>query len=217
MPFTHSCFISYRHTELALKKRVIQQTVDALKAELEGRVDIPLPVFLDEERLKGGMFYNEALATSLCSSVCMVMLYWPTYFSLDHTFCSREYKAMEELEEERLKLLPDPVQRAKGLIIVIAFRDVDQIPKYVSKRRQFYDFVSLSFKPDMTTSEEFLKRIYEIGTYIAERCRAFDGIPPPHPCDNCNQSKLPSEEAIRPWIENLLHPGQPFPGREAGK
>jgi hypothetical protein len=215
MPFTNSCFISYRHTDMPRNRAIIQQTVDALKTELEGRV--PLPVFLDVERLKGGTFYNEALATSLCSSVCMVMLYWPTYFSTDHTFCSREYKAMVRLEAQRLNLLTDPLEKLKGLIIPVAFRDFDQIPGEVRLNRFVSNFEAYSLRRNMSQNREFINDIYKIGTYITERCRAFRSIPPPDPCTDCPQCRLPGEQEIMPWLQQVLQPSVPYPTREAGR
>ena len=96
MSFKHSCFISYRHGHGELTERILTDLSTALSNELgllrnEG-------VFVDRERLQGGMFYNEALARALCESACMVMIFTPTYFDTAHTFCAREYKAMEELE-----------------------------------------------------------------------------------------------------------------------
>jgi hypothetical protein len=215
MPFSNACFISYRHTDIPTNRAIIQQTVDALKAELDGRV--PLPVFLDVDRLQGGMFYNEALATSLCSSVCMVMLYWPTYFSTEHTFCSREYKAMERLEAHRLSLLPDPLQRQKGLIVTIAFRDFDQIPAEIKQNRLVVNFEAHSLRRNMARKQEFINDIYKIGNYISERCRAFGNVPPPDPCVDCSQCRLPAEQEILPWLRQVLRPGAPYPTREAGR
>lgn len=215
MPFSNACFISYRHTDIPRNRAIIQQTVDALKAELDGRV--PLPVFLDVERLQGGTFYNEALATSLCSSVCMVMLYWPTYFSTDHTFCSREYKAMERLETQRLSLLADPLQKQKGLIVTIAFRDFDQIPEEIRKNRLVFNFEAHSLRRNMGQKQEFVNDIYKIGNYITERCRTFRNVPPPDPCSDCPQSQLPPEQEILPWLQQVLHAGVPYPTREAGR
>jgi hypothetical protein len=217
MPFSNACFISYRHTDMPRNRAIVQQTVDALKAELEGRVLLPLPVFLDMDRLQGGAFYNEALATSLCASVCMVMLYWPTYFSTDHTFCSREYKAMERLEAQRLSLLTDPLQRQKGLIITIAFRDFDQIPDEIKQNRLVMNFEAHSLRRNMGQKQEFINDIYKIGNYITERCRAFRNVPPPDPCVDCPQCRLPPEQEILPWLQQVLHPGVPYPTREAGR
>jgi len=215
MPFSNACFISYRHTDMRGTRAIIQQTVDALKDELDLRV--PLPVYLDSDRLQGGTFYNEALASSLCSSVCMVMLYWPTYFSREHTFCSREYKAMVELEQQRLRLLADPLERQKGLIVTIAFRDFDQIPAEIRQNRLVVNFEKHTLRPNMARITEFKNDIHKIGTYITERCRALQNIPPPDPCVDCPQCHLPPEQDILPWLNQVLHPGVPYPTREAGR
>jgi hypothetical protein len=212
MPFVNSCFISYRHTEIEQKRKIIRQTVDALKAELDGRV--PLPVFLDVERLQGAAFYNESLATALCGSVCMVMLYWPTYFSIEHTFCSREYHAMLRLEAERLSRLSNPLERQKGLIVILAFRDFDQIPAEIRNNRLVYNFEAHSLRRNMTLKQEFINDIYKIGTYITERCRVLGTVAPPDPCVDCHECRLPAHQEILPWLRGMLHPGDPYPTRE---
>jgi hypothetical protein len=215
MPFVNSCFISYRHTDIEQKRKIIKQTVDALKAELDGRV--PLPVFLDVDRLSGGTFYNEALACALCNSVCMVVLYWPTYFSTEHTFCSREYRAMLRLEAERLSRLPSALERQKGLIVIIAFRDFNQIPAEISRDRLICNFEAHSLRRNMAQKQEFINDIYKIGTYITERCRAFAAIPPPDPCLDCTDCKLPADQEIALWLQQLLHAGDPYPTREGDR
>lgn len=216
MPFSNACFISYRHSDIPRNRAIVQQTVDALTAELDGRVPLR-PVFVDLERLQGGTFYKEALATSLCSSVCMVMLYWPTYFSTEHTFCSREFKAMEKLEAHRLNLLADPLQRQKGLVITLAFRDFDQIPDEIRANRLVVNFEAHSLRRNMGQKQEFTNDIHKIGSYIVERCRTFRNVPPPDPCADCPQCRLPSEQDILPWLQQVMGPRVPFPGHEAGR
>ena len=82
---------------------MIEDFFFTLSAELEFLVD--KPPYLDRDRLKGGEFYNEALASNLCKSACLVVLYTPVYFSLDHMYCAREYRAMEQIELARQRLL----------------------------------------------------------------------------------------------------------------
>jgi len=99
MPLKYSCFISYRHTQ----KDIVQGLVTSLKTELSRWLD--MDVYLDEERLKGGEFFNAKLAQAICESVCLIVVYTPTYFSDKNTYCAREYKAMEELEQVRFDKL----------------------------------------------------------------------------------------------------------------
>src|SRR4051794_30268202 len=103
MKFRYSCFISYRHGQRKLAERIVQDLYDALSSELELLMNEQ--IYLDRERLKGGNFYNEALATALCQSACMITIFTPTYFDCNHPFCAREYKAMERLEQSRLSAI----------------------------------------------------------------------------------------------------------------
>lgn len=117
MPFQYACFISYRHGQRKLAERIINDLYETLSGELELLRDEQ--VFLDRERLRGGYFYNEALAEALCHSACMIVVFTPTYFSRNHTYCAREYKAMEELEKKRLRLLSGSVHKNRGLITML--------------------------------------------------------------------------------------------------
>jgi hypothetical protein len=101
MPFKHACFISYRrHEQSELSERFIADLCSAVRNELAVLLDEDL--YIDRERLRGGAFFNPALADALCKSVCMIVVYTPTYFSREHLYCAREYLAMEKLEKTRL-------------------------------------------------------------------------------------------------------------------
>jgi hypothetical protein len=214
MAFKYSCFISYRHTEFELGRTRTKRITDALKGQLE--LSAPLPVYLDQDRLKGGQFYREELALAVCHSVCMVVLYWPTYFSLQHTFCSREFKLMEKLEQERLALLPVP-KRVNSLIIVIALADSDTLPKEIRDSRHCYDFEPYVLAHNMNSHPEFVAQMRQIRRYVRERCLDLDAPQPPDPCADCPQCRLPDHETVLPWIQQQLHPGIPYPTREGGR
>ena len=111
MPLKYSCFISYRSRSVELA-RDFQESLDR-----ELRHWTTLPIYRDEVRLDGGDFYNRELALALCQSACMVMIYTPTYFDLESTYCAREYRAMEILESTRLELLGQERNYQHGLII----------------------------------------------------------------------------------------------------
>lgn len=106
MALKYSCFISYRHAEGELHRRIIRDLFEALSEELE--LHVGEKIFLDEERLRGGFLYNEVIAEALCMSACMVLVYTPTYFDLEHSYCAREFRAMEALEEYRLNKIRNP-------------------------------------------------------------------------------------------------------------
>lgn len=210
MPFDHSCFISYRHTKEYKGQAETARIVEELKAELELRVT--QEVYRDTERLKGADFYNEALAGALCRSVCMVVLFLPTYFDDTHLFCAREFKAMEKLERERLQLLPVE-ERLHGLIIVLALRDFDQIPAEIKKARMCKDFEAYYLKRSLRWDSRFQADIREISRYIADRCRAFSRLPA-DAFTGCEAFRLPSDDEVRPWVRNNRSPGLPFTNRE---
>lgn len=213
MLFEYSCFISYRHAKYKQARSYTDQIVDALKGELDMRVN--QEVFRDEERLRGGEFYNEALATNLCKSLCMIMVYWPTYFSVGNTFCAREYKAMEKLERERLSYLSKlNVRPTKGLIIVLAIRDHESIPAEIRSSRHCYNFEPYTLKGNMFRNQEFKSRIWEISKYIRELYRLFEDAPgAADALKKCDKFTLPSEAEIMPWLSQVVHPGSIFPTR----
>jgi len=212
MPFEYSCFISYRHAKYKQARSYTDQIVEALKGELELRVN--QEVFRDVERLRGGEFYNEALASYLCKSMCMIMLYWPTYFSIGHTFCSREFKAMEKLEKERLAHLSKLNIKTKGLIIVLAILDVESIPPEIRSSRLCYDFEPYTLRGSMFRNPEFKTKIREISEYISQLYRMFGNVPEASDIfNNCNDFTLPPESEILPWLRKVARPVSIFPTR----
>ncbi len=211
MPFSHCCFISYRHTKGYKGQAETHRIVEELKAELEMRV--AGEVFRDIERLKGAEFYNEALARALCRSVCMVVLFWPTYFDDAHLFCAREFKAMEKLEAERLLRLPVD-ERVHGLILVLALRDFDRIPDEIKKKRLCRDFSAYMMKRNLRQDPHFQGEVREIARYIADRCLAFGRLASDVFTD-CASFNLPSEDEVRPWVQTHRSPPAPFTHREA--
>lgn len=91
MPFKYACFISYPHGQYELMKSFIEQLKKALNNYLEPLLDEE--VYIDVDRLEPGYHYNEALAKAICQSICMIVVYSPKYER--HSYCLREYQAME--------------------------------------------------------------------------------------------------------------------------
>ena len=88
MALSNACFISFRHGERGLTQRFVREFYDGLAGELEAQLGREVGVFLDQQRLQGGDFFNEQIARDLCASSCFVMIYTPAYFSLTHSYQS---------------------------------------------------------------------------------------------------------------------------------
>jgi hypothetical protein len=217
MPVKYACFISYRHSrvsERSLLKRVTDYLYKALCSEIEALTS--KQVAIDLERLKGGQFYNEQIASDLCKSACLIVVYSPTYFDHENTYCAREYLAMEDLEVERRKLFKDPDLRNYGVIIPIVFRGFDYLPEGIKSKRLCFDFKEFDeYETDRELGRRYGKQIRMIADYVVKCCNTFEAVADDI-CVGCEEFDLPSEERVRPWLTELksTRPARaPFPGR----
>jgi len=211
MPFKYSCFISYCHGHYELMTNFVTQIKCAFESCLEPFFN--QEVYIDESRLKPGYHYNEGLSRAICQSFCMIVIYTPTYES--HSYCLREYLAMERLEQERLHLLENQ-STDMGMIIPIILRgdmkDSSSIIKSKIKDGIHYcDFSKFSLSNmDITDSSECINKIDHIATEIYSMYQLFEDCNG-DPCHGCNSFSLPSEDEVRLWKNNNV---PPFPGRE---
>jgi hypothetical protein len=205
MAVQHPCFISYRHLGGELAERTILHLEKALSNELQlltGR-----SAYIDHARLRPGYKFDEKLATNLCQSACMVLVYSPPYFDRDHTYCAREFRAMQRLEKERLARMPGA--SGHGLILPIVVRGEEYLPEEIRAHIQ-YDDLSEFFlaSSNLSRNVKFNTRIKTIAAYIADMWRrvdALDGI-------DCTDFRLPLESDLDPWLAGVLPSPQPFPG-----
>lgn len=208
MPLQYSCFISYRHSQ----DDITQALASSLKTELSRWLD--MEVFVDKGRLTGGDFFNNELAKALCESVCLIVVYTPTYFSRKNSYCAREYKAMETLEEQRLHTLGLPKNKQHGLIIPIIYRGDKKLPENIKATRQYHLFESFQISGrDNLENPEYAEKIKEIAEYIEERCEELQ-IVADDICACCDTLSFPSEDDISDWLETMLPPKPKLPGRE---
>lgn len=212
MAFKYPCFISYCHPNGSLMGGFIDEFTSALKDCLDAYFDEE--VFLDKERLQPGYLYNEALAEAICQSVCMVVVYVPRYER--HSYCLREYAAMEALENKRKSLLGDKAGAKFGLIIPIIFRGEDDIPRLIRKRRQYLSFSKFTTaNPDVR--HNYSREIEKIAKYIHKLRKIFNRVEEEgtDPYSGCESFQLPSEQEIGSWRgETKQGAAAPFPGRE---
>jgi hypothetical protein len=225
MPLEYCCFISYPHGQDNVLQPLMKEFLEGLRAEIYAQTRKRL--WIDFECLQGGDRWNDKLGSDLCKSVCMIVVYTPLYFDPENAFCGREYKAMEILEEKRLKLLPPQNLRNHGLIIPIVLRGEKRLPSVI-KSHQYYSFNDIELAdPQVKVRQKYSAEIKKIAEYIVERCFEFEGLIV-DPCSDCDQFVLPSESETKAYLKNIWglsasltqpnaaatqSPTDPFPGR----
>ena len=209
MPLKYSCFISYCHGQGNLMKSFIDQLKKALEDYLEPWLDEK--VFIDEDRLQPGYHYNDVFANAICQSICMIVVYSPKYER--HSYCLREYQAMESIEKKRLELLGDKSFPGQGMIIPIIFRgEKEDIPLKFENCIHYSDFSKFTLASvDINTNPEFIIQIEKIAKYIYKCYKNLNEQT--DICSECNSFKLPTDEEIQPWREQPKKQ-MVFPGRE---
>jgi TIR domain-containing protein len=226
MPIEYCCFISYPHGQGNVLQPLMKEFLDGLRAEVSAQTR--KRIWIDFECLQGGDRWNDQLATDLCRSICMIVVYTPLYFDSDNAFCAREYSAMELLEEKRLRLLAS-ANRTHGLIIPIVLRGEKRLPAVI-RSHQYYRFDDLDLAdPQVKIRQRYSREIKEIAEYIIDRCYEFDSAGS-DPCVECDNFTLPTHDETKAYIEKVLGlkanldppkpsssvPTDPFPGRAGG-
>ena len=138
--FKYACFISYRHGQGDLIKDFIEELQKALENRL-GLLGVSLKVFVDTDRLKPSYSVSPGLAEAICQSVCMVVVYNNGYFDKTNPFCAKEFCAMLELENERLRA--NNIDPKLNLIIPVLLRKSDRLPPEIFDRNPC-DFSDIS-------------------------------------------------------------------------
>ncbi len=210
MKFKYSCFISYCHGRKDLTKTFIDQLKNSLESYLEPYLDEE--VYIDEDRLLPGYRYNDALAKAICQSICMVVVYTPRYER--HSYCLREYAAMERIEKRRRELLGNRANAEVGMIIPIIFRGAKEgLPDRLKKFIHYCDFSRFTtVSPNINQNQEYVEQIQKIADVIYEHYEMLVNLNE-ESADLCDSFTLPSEEEVEPWRRSSSG-AAPFPGRE---
>ncbi len=213
MAFDFCCFISYPHGQDDVLVPFVKDFVEGLSKEVKSQSRTP--IWIDYQYLKGGSRIDGKIAPSLCKSACMIVFYTPLYFDAEHTYCARELRAMEKLEEARLAHLKD---KGDGLIITVILRGAKKFPKALEAKRKYYRFDDIDLSdPADKIQVRYASKIREIAEYILERYDSLVEVAGDIKQD-CDQFCLPSEEETREYIAKLLGrkekpvPADPFPG-----
>ena len=206
MAFEHGCFISHVHAEEPLMREFVTELARALRSELEPLIGdiVETTVYLDEDRLKGGEKFNLALARALCASACWVMVYVPQYFRRE--YCAREFRAMQILEEQRLRYPELELEPNEGMIIPVILRgNPEQLPSEIGEEIQCLEFSRFSTaSSEILRHEHFMEQIAERALFIQ---KIFElGNPLMH---DCGQFSIPELNET----PDVAVPRQGFPGR----
>jgi hypothetical protein len=198
MAYEYCCFISYPHGQNNVLVPLVQKIVEALEKEIGAQTD--KRVWLDSNFLQGGQILDNEIGAKLCKSACMILFYTPLYFDTEHIYCARELKAMQDLEEQRLKLLKE---KGDGLIIPIIFRGEKKYP--LGTRWKYYKFTDIEMNdPVEQIPFRYAKEIRSIAEYIIERFNDLKAVAHLNEHD-CNQYSLPTAEDARKFVENVLN------------
>jgi hypothetical protein len=212
MKFKYSCFISYCHGRKDLTKTFIDQLKATLESYLEPYLDEE--VYIDDKRLLPGYRFNEALAKAICQSICMIVVYTPKYER--HSYCLREFAAMERIEKSRRKLLGGRADAEVGMIIPVIFRGSEEdLPDRLRKVIHYCDFSKFStVSPDISKNQQYVDEIEKIAKVIHEHYETLVGLDE-EITNQCDSFQLPSEEEVEPLRRTIGT--APFPLREVNE
>ena len=199
MPYEYCCFISYPHGQDDVLVPFVKELVKGLEKEIYAQTK--KRVWFDVDCLQGGSRIDQEIGPDICKSVCMILIYTPLYFDTEHVYCARELKAMQDLEERRLKVVKD---KGKGLIIPIVLRGANRFPSALSQERLFYKFTDIQFNnPEEKVQVKYAKEILDIANYIVDRCFSLDEVADQLPHD-CDTFALPSYDEAKQFVEKVL-------------
>lgn len=199
MAYEYCCFISYPHGQDDVLVPFVKELVNGLETEIYAQTR--KKIWIDYDYLKGGSRLDEEVGPDICKSACMILIYTPLYFDTEHTYCARELKAMQDLEEQRLQLLKD---KGKGLIIPVILRGANRFPVALSEKRLFYKFTDIEFNnPADMIRVKYAKEIREIAEYIIDRCLSLDDVADKMAHD-CEKYCLPSHDDAKKFVETVL-------------
>ncbi len=194
-------------------KGFIDEFAATLSTYLEPYLDEE--VYIDRDRLQPGYQFNEALARALCESACMIVVYVPRYEK--HTYCLREYAAMEALEKQRRQLLGQTPNPDWGFIIPVILRGGDNVPERIKNSTHYCDFSKFTTaSPKISANEAHVNDIENIAKVIHQIYSYFE-TQDLNPSGQCDSFRLPGESQIESWRDSARAPSSPFPLRELGR
>jgi hypothetical protein len=197
-PFRHACFISFPIPKNTLIRPAVVEIREDLLAEINAQIS-DRDVYVDEGRLVD--VYDDSIVTALCESACMVMIYTQRYFGKADEHCAREYRAMEILEEARLKAIETEPCQEHSLIVPVVLRGANSFPRGIMAHRRIYNFERYYLMESRARrkSRDYLRDIKEIAEHVVQHCMILEERLQ-NPCGHCDDFLLPSVEEIRDML-----------------
>lgn len=196
--FRYACYISFPTPADELVWEAAQDIRNCLRKEL-GAAIADNVIYMDNDRIQNDL---EA-AAALCESACMLMVYTQRYFDARHPFCAREFRAMQLLENIRLRALGIDLSEQHSLIVPVALRGTNSIPHAISAQRRVYNFEShyVVEASVRNRNKEFKTSVKQIADHVANHWYLLqDKIP--NPCGNCPEFRFPAEQDILDILTN---------------
>lgn len=208
--FANSCFISYSSGDGVLLESFIPQVQEAFASSL-GPYLKGMPVYLDKTRMSGGEFIDVTIARELCRSLCMILVYSPTYHR-SH-YCRSEFYTMAKLEESRWRAARI-TRPSMGMIIPILLRgSMDEMPPDIASRRELMDFSKFTTADRrIIKNRRYVERIEQTAENIYRMSESLDASNAVF--DDCEQLELLSQDEIPEWKPTAI---PRLPGREPTK
>jgi TIR domain len=165
----YSAFISYRHTNILTI--YAEEFVKDLEDELK-HISKHHKIFFDKNRING--IIEKTIAPALCKSVCMVVLFSPTYYEYDNheiPWCVQELVAFHDSEIERLATLQGHLDDGDCFIIPVLFNaEEHMLPLIIKERTVHHHKVAavsqLRLDKNSVKSEEYFRIIGKIAQTI---------------------------------------------------
>lgn len=197
-PFRHACFVSFPIPKNSLIQSAVVEIKDDLLREIRTQIN-DKDIYVDEGRLAD--IYDDSSATALCESACMIMIYTQRYFGKADEHCAREYRAMEILEEARLRAIETELCQEHSLIVPVVLRGASSFPPGIKAHRRIFNFESYYLMESRARrkSRDYLRDIKDIAEHVVQHCTIMEERLQ-NPCGHCDNFPLPSAEEIRDMI-----------------
>jgi hypothetical protein len=189
------------------EEKLIQHVVRAIKDHVEMYTH-EHDVYFDQNRLTPGYQYDERLATAICHSACMIIVYWPSYLESD--YCIKEIQAMLAIEKARREISGLGLRGCRLFVPVIIRGKFEDLPLEVPHGCHYLDYKGQSIRPDFNIGDDPImsEQLYKIAEYVQELCNKMK-VAEDKLFQCCEGFIFPADAETLALTSNV----QPFPGR----